>query len=634
MKVYGKLRRKRPIENSLSLSPTKHISVNDSFTSSTTSIPEIPIFSSTSSIDILECDNIREENADKVLETKNNAMDPLSSPVQKCKQKKSDFSMFNFEELEFNYIPEKTDSSTVKKSKKLKNTTFFSEKRIIDEFDKDSENAVFEEDEILHKVSSTINQLNCRLIALESETHKHTTKELEETEFIPVISSFPSSAKTYAQVRSYKYLEKNLSDSDEDEDESGVVNADKNDSIINNNKIGSYQSSVELKLSGELQSFQLEFEMMMDQLEHWIDEKNVNELTQIKLDLISKISTDPKFEKYLNHQIVGKCVRFSKLLLEMLQMSSDYSIINIQLTDFFHYSSWSNQKFGFSISHWIQEIINLDNVSINDFVRNNYVIKNRLHKDMIKDWLNAVKHESSYATIFNMLEKFNTNQFEQLSDNEQAIIALFILKSINSEALFLRSVHLFESVIGIFRCDMTAITVNLYDQLSIANDLTKINNILKCLISLSCNIDKTSKPADIISKNQNTWDKIWKMVEENNIFLYPDLGELSEQNFLFSLGYIFSILDIIDEIKNSVNCSKLKKIINSLPDKNYSDTLHCYCYAYLGCIGYKILDNFGELGDKEKRKISKILKSNKAANNIPALQNQVNDILQAIHILK
>lgn len=343
---YGRIKKKAPKKNDITFSPTKH--------SSGANILDIP----------------KQEEIPPSLEV---VADEHSNhkPVSKI------MAFQSFEDLE-NLRPTK--------KQRMSNTTIFS-LRTNSSSDRDFTSSQYSEDELSSQVSSTLEKINDRYDELQSEVNKHKNENNvlpKYSKSTPVISSQNEKFNHYGLTRSYQAEEKSLSaneseiENDSENEEVDPIDHRLDTKLVKAKKVESFS---ELKSSGKMAGAKLEFEMICEQLENWLeDDDKSDELLIVKLDLITKIRTNAEFRTYLEEKIVSKSkAKCYTLLGKLLKKSTRLLLANLQLINFFKLTT-------IDTSLYIEELAGITTFA--DHVQSANIHK-RLLKDMADDWVKS-----------------------------------------------------------------------------------------------------------------------------------------------------------------------------------------------------------------------------------------------------
>lgn len=675
MAVYGKLRRKKTIQNLSILSPTKHVvTTEDSFLESTSSIVSDSLFSVTNDFDpmVSSFETTEQEHNDTFVD------DQPSSPLLKSKANVAsniDFFSKDFEELE---SLESTQPKRMKFSgSKRKNTTIFGNRNtptLIRETvninkTNDRNNTSLIEQSHYHplELSDTLKSLNSRILELQCKVDLQ-NKEQEDLTVsqMTTLSNRLSdtitrqSTKHYGSTRTFKMEEKNLSEEEEEEEnkDEEVVEKEKDmylsldrEPIHDDSRLVSLgnkcQTLAELRLSADLEASKLEFDIMMEQLQHWLyEDKNATELLTFKLDLISKIKNDVKFNHYIQREFVDKKNNELKpLLSDLLKSSVDLHIVNFELIIFFHVDNWTLSGLEPNIISWMNEIIEAGDITLNIQMQKELRNKKGLIKDIIIDWINSCEeNETIFSITLTMIELLGFEEFKKLTTKARNTIILFlssILES-NNTGLYSRCLKILETgVLSVPNTDIKCITKLLTNKFFERkdNNALDLTQLLKCCIIISCNsyTDDTKEIHDLVMNNR-IWGKLWEIVNEHDILLKKS-KEHDTAQCLYALGYIFNYISNESSITDKSQLIHMKKLIGLVSDsqhKNYENTYQIHCFGYLGCIAYFFLKKFDLLTGEDIQKIKyllstfKMLVNQNGNENENVLNDRIDQILQVI----
>lgn len=636
MSIYGRLRRKPPVVNKTLFSPTKH--KVEEITSSSTDLSSISAnsFSSTSSLESFHT-NEKDCNSDQYYSTqsKRTAAMSLRSPVKKSRLSFYPRSAFKgFEELENEEIGQSPHSEPSENPlKTARKTTLFSkisicESQTDEESAKESttenkpRNVDFSDDEFAVELSSTLKTLNTRLKKLQSDAvnEKDTNNTNEESE--PVASTgFPSGLKTYGNVRSIKVEEKSLSDEENDSD--GAIN--QNDYIYSTATKSTTQSSVELRVSGELESCKLEFEMIIEQFEDWIDQGR-SDFLQLKLDLTIKIQKDLKFESYLRNYIVNTSNRRVRtVLLHIVTHDTKIPILDLHLIGFF------KLPIIYAYLHIIT-LSNADDVPIRDYITENCKFQKKITSYLVDDWLLKYSTVSVYSAILNTLLAVDITDFGKLETQKRDTILKFTKSCMMLEDRMKSSIAI--QVLKRFLpkvCAADAATL-IEDIMQVFlntphGDVYKTNSILECLITASDLFEEKQVQNLLFSKI--AWNKLWCIAQSANTLGNKSLNDLEEKQWLFALGYLFGFINQDYSITEESQLEIMRGII-SLPVLNKStySTVELHGYGYLGTVAYHFLQKFGCLNTEESLQLEKLCQIFKSNNTEP--NNRLTDYVYSV----
>lgn len=403
MAVYGRLKRRPNVKKNVSFSPEKHLF--QEVKGLPLSIPSYTNLGSSFSHDEMQASSQTDYEGENEIEKKVILDFPIDPPFLTKKKSSGLDSVFKgFENLE----DEDFSNHRPKKMMKVSRINELSNCRV-ESSGSESPQDYFNDD-FTDKVTSSLRNLNRRISELQSEVNVKTnsmdlTMTLgmhKESEFVGYLQDEGKAMNHYGNTRSYRQQEKSLS---EEESSDEIDEAQESSVHILSEPKTNTKSLQELKKSTVLENARFEFEMILDRISELLKIGGKDEeFLIIKLDLLSRIHSDPHFRSVLFSSLKWKTqCSINNTLKELLLKNSDFQAVNLHLACFISIPGYEN-----NILEQIKSSLLLEEMKMHELLEHvEKTSTHRLLKEMVKNYHKAYPDVTTFQIANQLISNYS-----------------------------------------------------------------------------------------------------------------------------------------------------------------------------------------------------------------------------------